>query len=166
MDEALYHHGVKGQKWGVRRYQNEDGSYTEAGRLKYGKQAARKYYKIDRLERKRENTHITFGQYQRAGKSIRKTRTRYDRKIQGLSQRDIEVGRQRVASFRSKRKTVTAIASSAALVAGMGVVASMNPVGIPMVVLGGSGLGSSLNRKIYYSEEARRYKKGHGSFVG
>lgn len=29
--DELFHHGVKGQKWGVRRYQNEDGTYTEAG---------------------------------------------------------------------------------------------------------------------------------------
>ena len=27
----LYHHGIKGQKWGVRRFQNSDGSYTKAG---------------------------------------------------------------------------------------------------------------------------------------
>lgn len=27
----LYHYGIKGQKWGVRRYQNEDGSYTDEG---------------------------------------------------------------------------------------------------------------------------------------
>ena len=27
----LYHYGVKGMKWGVRRYQNYDGSYTKAG---------------------------------------------------------------------------------------------------------------------------------------
>lgn len=26
----LYHHGIKGQKWGVRRYQFADGSYTPA----------------------------------------------------------------------------------------------------------------------------------------
>ena len=32
MDNELYHHGVKGQKWGVRRFQNKDGSLTLAGK--------------------------------------------------------------------------------------------------------------------------------------
>ena len=33
MDQnELYHHGVLGQKWGVRRYQNSDGSLTSAGK--------------------------------------------------------------------------------------------------------------------------------------
>lgn len=31
----LVHHGILGQKWGVRRYQNPDGSYTEAGKKRY-----------------------------------------------------------------------------------------------------------------------------------
>ena len=36
MVNELYHYGIKGQKWGVRRYQNEDGSLTTAGRQRYG----------------------------------------------------------------------------------------------------------------------------------
>lgn len=31
----LYHYGIKGQKWGVRRWQNEDGSLTPEGRKRY-----------------------------------------------------------------------------------------------------------------------------------
>lgn len=32
MNDWLAHYGVKGQKWGVRRYQNEDGTWTEEGK--------------------------------------------------------------------------------------------------------------------------------------
>lgn len=31
----LYHHGIKGQRWGVRRYQNKDGTLTNAGKKRY-----------------------------------------------------------------------------------------------------------------------------------
>lgn len=37
----LYHHGILGQRWGVRRYQNEDGSLTSAGRKHLQKQIAK-----------------------------------------------------------------------------------------------------------------------------
>lgn len=36
VDGELRHAGVKGMKWGVRRYQNKDGSLTPAGRIRYG----------------------------------------------------------------------------------------------------------------------------------
>lgn len=46
----LYHWGIKGQKWGVRRYQNADGTLTEKGKKRYARDAREKEYnKYDEL---------------------------------------------------------------------------------------------------------------------
>lgn len=36
-NEYLEHHGIKGMHWGIRRYQNEDGTLTEAGKRRYAR---------------------------------------------------------------------------------------------------------------------------------
>ena len=35
MDSYIAHHGIIGMKWGVRRYQNKDGTLTNAGKTRY-----------------------------------------------------------------------------------------------------------------------------------
>lgn len=40
-DEIMEHSGIKGMKWGVRRYQNKDGSLTPAGKKRYGQELAK-----------------------------------------------------------------------------------------------------------------------------
>lgn len=50
--DILVHHGIKGMKWGVRRYQNPDGSLTDAGKRRYKIGADGSVQKLSRVERR------------------------------------------------------------------------------------------------------------------
>lgn len=58
-DTNLYHYGVKGMKWGIRRYQNKDGSLTSAGKKRISKQYKKEVDKATKVARKTYNSRYS-----------------------------------------------------------------------------------------------------------
>lgn len=73
-NQELYHYGVKGMKWGVRRYQNADGSLTDLGKRKAINREAKQYrkelykkFEFTRKLAKEESDNWKKGQLEDAG---------------------------------------------------------------------------------------------------
>lgn len=78
-NDELYHWGIKGQKWGVRRYQNKDGTYTKAGKKRYAKSyetEAREMSdqelrsKIDRMNLEKRYVNLTTNRNSRTSRAL------------------------------------------------------------------------------------------------
>lgn len=90
MDYELYHHGIIGMKWGVRRFQNPDGSLTAAGKKRYGSKIT-----IERPHKAQEVVDVTHPS-QSSGGSGESFDSLFDQK------KSIKIGDKEVVSWTEK----------------------------------------------------------------
>ena len=83
MEYEIYHHGVKGMRWGIRRYQNKDGSLTPAGEKRLAEykskelDRATKKYQVEKLTAKQMKLEREFEEKNDTRSLSKLTRARY-----------------------------------------------------------------------------------------
>lgn len=91
---SIYHHGVKGQKWGVRRFQNEDGTFTEAGKKRYGRlidlrEKIDQTHPRDSQGRKIKGVYKNSPEREKLVSDYKRMLTKYDNKFTGETSSDL-----------------------------------------------------------------------------
>lgn len=102
--DILIHYGIKGQKWGIRRYQNEDGTLTSAGKKRAAKQerkAARKEEKAAIRAEKENRKQAAKNRRSLSNDELasRIKRLEQEKKLKQLTAEDVAPGRTAVLNF-------------------------------------------------------------------
>lgn len=94
-EEELYHYGVKGMKWGVRRYQNEDGSISKADK----KKAKQEYKSDNKIAYELGKKATIYGHA--AAKSLKRT-AKLEQKLVKQYEKDPSGSKRRTQSLKKK----------------------------------------------------------------
>jgi len=115
-ESTLQHHGIKGQKWGIRRYQNEDGTWTAAGRERYGnersfsgnaRRALAKVYDInERFYSKRGNSAMAEANRKVKEQMLEKAKASDEKKANKLLRKDEQLEKEFNESMTSQQAEI------------------------------------------------------------
>lgn len=107
----LVHHGIKGQRWGIRRFQNKDGSLISAGKRKGSDNADSDRKQKEIASRKADVKNRRIMSDAELSKKIE--RLRMERQLKDLTEEDISPGKKFVSDVLSSsgKKVATAVAA-------------------------------------------------------